>query len=93
MVNDFEIDGSVQFADEITALCGLIMINHHGLYIFHIQAERITEEQNQKQGNNKGQVKAAEIPDQVVDIPCGRWPLRFSDSRRPPGHQLDESIV
>jgi len=65
ITDDLKIDRGIQPADKIAALPGLIMINNDDFYIFHIKTQGVAEKQNQQQRNNKGQVKTAEVADEV----------------------------
>ncbi|MBA7703294.1 hypothetical protein ES703_112076 [subsurface metagenome] len=71
MVNDVKIGGGIEFPNKITTQFGPIMIHYHGSNIINIQAQGITEHENQKQWDNKGQIHTPEVPDQVVKFLTG----------------------
>jgi len=61
-----KIGRGVEFADEIPAEVAVVVINEDGFHIIHIQAQRVTEQNNEDKRNGKSQIKAAVITDQVI---------------------------
>ena len=55
-------------ADEIPAQVRPVLVHNGCLDVFHVEAERIAEEQDEEQRNGKSQVEASEVPEQVVDL-------------------------
>jgi len=63
-----KIRRGIEAADKVPAEIGPIVIYNDRFHIVHIEAQCITEQQDQNQRNGKSQVKAPEIPDQVEDL-------------------------
>ena len=61
---------SYEFAGNI----GFVVIHHHRLDIVHIEAKRVSKKEDQKQGDGKGQVETAKIPDEMIELLAGYGP-------------------
>jgi len=57
-----EIGGRIYLSNKIQACRGSVVIQYHGFDIMDIKAQGISEQQNQKKRDSKGQIKASGIP-------------------------------
>ena len=60
-----EVARGRQAVDKIAARRRAIRVDHRSANVLHIETECIPEHQDQQQRDHEGQVKAAEIADQV----------------------------
>ena len=106
---DPEIGGGAEAADEVAAQVRLVLIDDDRLDVFHVEAERVAEQQDEEQRDREGQIEAPEVPKQVVDLLAGDrldiadlhacplrrclWNIPLLWITAPPGHQRDEGVV
>jgi hypothetical protein len=68
---DMEIRRSVEFINEQTAECGLIVVDDYDLHIFHIETERIAKKKNENNGKQKSKIQASKVPENVIKFFAG----------------------
>ncbi len=91
-----EVGGGAEAADEVAAHVRLFLIDDDRLDVFHVEAERIAEQEDEEQRDGECKIKASEVPKQVVDLLAGdrldisRIHARFLSLLR---HQRDKGVV